>query len=126
MAFDGTDPCWVPTLPVSEKADWRLRVAQFGDGYSQRTLDGINALGRTWSVTFENRPDDVIQAMEAFLLAQQAKAFLYLDQPTGVTYRVFCDSWQVDWSLKRKVRGGTPIHYGTLSADFVKANGIGI
>ena len=35
--------------------EWRLRIAQFGDGYQQRTLDGINALDLKWSLTFDNR-----------------------------------------------------------------------
>ena len=121
--FNGSDPCWKPDLPVSRDNEWRLREAKFGDGYSQRTLDGINALNLKYSVTFENRPQDVIVAMVSYLGSLQGKAFPYLDEPVGNVVQVFCDSWHVDWTIKR----GTPkTYYGTLSAEFVKANGVTI
>lgn len=120
MAFDGTDPCWVPEVPVQREDSWRLRIAQFGDGYSQRTLDGINALDMTWSLQWENREQAVINAMVNYLVALKAHSFLYKDQQTGTTWSVFCDRWQVSWNLRRK----GPLYYGTLSAEFIKANGL--
>lgn len=120
MAFDGTDNCWLPDQPLSRDDEWRLRTAQFGDGYAQRTLDGINALNRKWTLTWALRDATVINAMVDFLVAQQAKAFDFKEDPTGAAYKVFCDSWRIDWELRR--RGG--IWYGTLSAEFVKANGV--
>lgn len=122
MAFDGSTTCWIPDVPVSRDDEWRLRQAAFGDGYAQRTLDGINALNMTWQVSFNNRAADIINDMVAFLTAQKAKAFLFLDQQTGVTYRVFCDKWNVSWPIRRP--GG--VYYGTLTAEFVKANGVGL
>jgi phage-related protein len=120
MAFDGTDNCWMPDVGASRDDEWRLRVAQFGDGYSQKTLDGINALDRKWSLTWGTREAANINAMVAFLEAEKASSFAFLEQQTGITYRVFCDSWKIDWGLRRP--GG--IWYGTLSAEFTKANGV--
>lgn len=122
--FNGTDPCWIPDIPVSRRQEWRLREANFGDGYSQRTLDGINALELSWSVTFENRDETVIAAMDAYLTAAHSGPFVFLDPQSGKTYSVFCDSWQIDWNLKRRPRGQPPITYGTLSAEFKRANGV--
>lgn len=122
MSFDGTDPCWLPDTPVGRDDEWRLRVAQYGDGYAQRTLEGINALDMTWKVTFTNREPAVLNAMLDFLVAEKASAFLFLEQQTGRTYKVFCDKWSVSWDIRR--RGG--VYYGTLSAEFVKANGVTI
>ncbi len=121
-AFDGTTACWLADIPVTRDDEWRLRQASFGDGYVQRTLDGINALNMTWHVTFANRTADIINAMVAFLTTNKAKAFVFLDQPTGITYEVFCDKWNVSWEIRRT--GG--LYYGTLAADFVKANGVGL
>lgn len=121
-SFDGSTACWIPDIPVGRDDEWRLRQAAFGDGYAQRTLDGINALNMTWTLQWMNRSAEVINDMVAFLTAQKAKAFLYLDKQTGVTYRVFCDKWNVNWSIRRP--GG--VYYGTLSAEFVKANGVGL
>lgn len=120
MMFDGTDPCWMPDVPVGRDDEWRLRQAAFGDGYAQRTLDGINALDTVWHVSFAGREAAVINAMVAFLIAEKASAFDYLEQQSGLTFKVFCDKWSVSWDIRR--RGG--IYYGSLVADFVKANGV--
>jgi phage-related protein len=122
MAFDGTDNCWMPDVPLARDDEWRLRIAQFGDGYQQRTLDGINALDRKWSLTWSLRSAADINAMVAFLEAEKASSFPYLEQPTGITWKVFCDAWRVDWELRRP--GG--IWHGTLSAEFIKANGVSV
>jgi phage-related protein len=124
MAFDGTDPCWVPDLPTTRKDEWRLRIAQFGDGYEQRTLDGINPLNQTWSLVWENREAAVLNAMVTYLYQVQAHSFLFAPFVGATTYRVFCDSWQTDWTLRRRPRGGSTVYYGTLSAEFRKANGV--
>ena len=124
MAFDGSDPAWCVAVPMHAQTDWRLRIAQFGDGYEQRTLDGINALDRKWSVHFEMKPASVIQAMDAYLAAELATAFPFRDPATGVVHNVFCDSWQVDWVKATVVNGVTTQLLGTLSAEFRKAYGV--
>lgn len=121
--FDGSDPCWVPDLPVTMDQEWRIREAAFGDGYAQRILDGINALNVKFNVSFDTRPADIIQAMLDYFVALQGAAFPFKDPATGVTYQVWCDSWRVDWSLKH---GNPKIYYGTLSAEFRKANGVAL
>ena len=128
MAFNGSDPCWIPDIPVSREDEWRLRVAQFGDGYAQRTLDGINALNRKWQVTFENREADVINAMVVYFETQKGSAFQFKEPQTGLLYEVWCDIWHVDWVLRRWDRTNPlapfPYYYGTLTAEFVRANGV--
>lgn len=119
MAFDGTNNCWIPDVPFSEIDEWRLRRAQFSDGYEQRTLDGINALNRSWNLSWVNRKSSIVNNMLAFLANKKAAAFTFHDVTTGIQWQVFCDKWQVDWGLRR--RGG--IYYGTLRAEFYKANG---
>jgi len=125
MAFDGTDYCWIPDEPIGREEDWRIDVAQFGDGYAQRILDGINALQQTWSVTFMNRHKDVLIEMLNFFVASKGNSFQFLEPATGVMYDVWCDKWHVDWNIRRK--GPTPlspIFYGTLTAEFKRAYGV--
>ena len=125
MAFTGDIPCWIPDIPVARDDEWRLRIAQFGDGYAQRTLDGINALNLKWSLTWEMREKPVLQAMVNYLVAQKANAFQFKEPQTGTMYNVFCDTWHIDWVLRRKGSSPvTPLYWGTLSAEFVKANGV--
>lgn len=122
MAFDVATPCWMPDVPYTQAEEWRLNIAQFGDGYQQRALDGINALKRTWSLTWTNREVAVVNAIIAYLGNVKAAAFNYYDPATGLTWKVFCDAWSVSWGVRRP--GG--IYYGTITAEFVKANGAAI
>lgn len=117
---------WCPTPPLTENPVWRMQVAQFGDGYQQRMLDGINALDNTFNVSFENRTQSVINDMQAYLIAQKSRAFNFKHPVTQLIYAVFCNEWNVEWSLVRWDAAGRRTVYGTLSADFIKANGVGI
>ena len=126
-SFDGTTPCWIPDEPVGRDNDVRVRVAKFGDGYAQRTLDGINALDIRWSLTWENRENTVINAMVDYLIARKGNSFLYREQQSGQVHQVWCDSWRVSWTIRRRHFTGpisTPLYYGTLTAEFVKAYGV--
>jgi len=123
MSFDGSTPCWIPDIPITTEREWRLRIAQFGDGYQQRMLDGINALDLKWSLTFDMRPTDVLLDMDAYLQANKANAFPFKEPPSGIVYQVYCDAWQLQWGPSRRLNGAT-VYYGTLAAEFVKANGV--
>jgi len=125
MAFDGTINCWVPDIPVSRDEKQRVRIAQFGDGYAQRTLDGINSLQTSWDVVFEKREKSIIVAMITYLANQKGNSFQFKEPVTGVMYDVNCDEWRVDWDVRRK--GPSPVNpyfWGTLSATFTRAYGI--
>lgn len=127
MYFDGSDACWIPAVPYGIDQEWRLRIAQFGDGYSQRILDGINALNLTFNLQFPNRPQTKILDMDAYLTSMKAAAFPFTDPVTEKTYSVFCDKWSISWDVRRKVRDPVTLnyeYYGTLTAEFVRANGI--
>jgi phage-related protein len=45
----------------------KVQVAQFGDGYSQRSAIGINNTSETWSVTWKNRPSKECDNIIGFL-----------------------------------------------------------
>jgi phage-related protein len=127
MSFDGSVPCWIPDRPLGRADEVRLKVAEFGDGYRQRTLDGINALNMRWSLSWQNRENAVINAMVAYLIARKGNSFLFREQQTGTVHQVWCDSWNVSWDIRRRRFAGsisTPLYYGTLTAEFVKAYGV--
>jgi phage-related protein len=126
MAFDGTDPAWCLALPLTRTSTQRLKVAQFGDGYQQRMLDGINSLTRKWSVSAEMKPASVIAAMDDYLAGQRGRAFPFRDPASGKTFQVFCDEWEIEWRKTNVVNGAVTALYGTLSAEFSKANGVTI
>jgi phage-related protein len=118
--FDGSVPCWIPDIPNQRDDELRIRTAQFGDGYAQRVADGINYLNQTWSLTWEMREAADVNAMVNYIAAARGNAFSFKEQPTGVIYQVWCDTWHVEWMLRRK----GPLYWGTLSAEFRRAYGI--
>lgn len=101
-----------------------MNVAQYGDGYQQRSLDGINALDVTYSLSFDTRRQQDIDAMEAYLIAQKSKAFPFKHPVSGAIINVFCNEWEVNWELVQWDGRGVRTVYGTLTADFIKANGV--
>jgi phage-related protein len=113
---------WCPAIPLDEENEWRLQIAKFGDGYEQRALDGINALTRTWSVTYEYQDQATIQAMHAYLVANKANAFPFLDRGSGATVLVFADKWSITWQMVKRSDAGIS-RWGSLKADFRLANG---
>jgi phage-related protein len=120
MAFDGTSGnCWAPTWPVQVNREPRLHVAKFGDGYEQRTLDGINSMSTTWSLKWDMRPRAIAQAMDAYLVGLAGAAFNFLDPQTETVVKVFCDKWQLDWEYQ-----GKKDEYATVTAEFRTANGV--
>jgi phage-related protein len=126
MAFDGSTNCWWPALPVTVKRKPRLNIAQFGDGYEQRQVDGINTMVSTWDLKFVTKPDVVLVEMDLFLQNRKGAAFPFKDPVTGGVVMVFCDDWSIEWTFRRYPVNGPRISYGTLSATFRRAYGVGL
>lgn len=124
MADDFT--VWCPTVPLQVTKEWRMNVAQYGDGYQQRQLDGINALNETYSVSYENRPQPVIEAMNAYLVGKKSALFQFRHPVSGLLINVFCDTWDIEWGMVQWDARGIRTVYGTLTADFQKAYGVGV
>lgn len=116
MAFDGTDKCWRPASAFQVDYTPRIQKALFGDGYQQRAIDGINSLGRSWSLTFQER-DTVLRAMVNYLAALKGASFDFLEPESGEMVSVFCDKWSVSWALKNWSLAGTG--QGNYSRQFV-------
>jgi phage-related protein len=76
--------------------------AQYGDGYMQEVMDGLNAYLRVWTVTWENVNTEVttkptLKQLDDFFRANAGLRFLWT-QPTpceGEGAKVFrCKTWQ--------------------------------
>jgi len=125
--FDGTTPCWIPDVPIAREEKVRVRTSQFGDGYQQRTLDGINAVDTKFSLQWVNRKSDVIKSMTDYWVARKGESFNFMEQQTGQMWRVICDNWRVSWDIRRRHFTGfvsTPLYYGTVSAEFTRLYGV--
>lgn len=82
------------------KARHRVLVAEFGDGYSQRVLDGINSKNEEFSVSFTNRSASSINLLAKYLDSKAGKNFTFtvtdLDGDTNL--KVICDSYDITYT----------------------------
>ncbi|HLP30989.1 MAG TPA: phage tail protein, partial [Geothrix sp.] len=69
---------WTPDWAPQGSHQPRVRSVNFGDGYQQDQVDGLNADLPTWEVIFSNRTKAEADAIEAFLRARGgADRFLF-------------------------------------------------
>jgi phage-related protein len=78
---------------TSEDVSNKVRTAQFGDGYAQRVLDGINTKKRVWSVTFA-LPKASMDIISDFLDARKGTESFIWVPPYGSTGKWICASWR--------------------------------
>ena len=104
-----------PDKQLTRKNTPRTFTVQFGDGYSQRVINGINNLKQEMSVSFKTRPKAEIDDLVAFFesLGGVTKfRFDLADSNAGSsteTIKVICTSWTQKWEYD---------DYYTLDADF--------
>ena len=84
-----------PTTSASGNSEARVLRANFGDGYSQRVADGINAVRQTYEVTWEGLDRTDAQTVDTFLRNRGGhEAFLWT-APGGTLKAWTCERWRV-------------------------------
>lgn len=63
----------------------RTLQADFGDGYGQTALDGINTSMEEWRLSFKDYPEAEIQTLTDFLDARQSNEHFLWTPPGEVT-----------------------------------------
>jgi phage-related protein len=99
---------WVPSVNFRKQNKARVLTAAFGDGYSQRSSDGINNINMEWQLSFINQPLAIADAIEIFLRtagiggnnSQYAGVQYFLWTPIGevTQYKVVCDTYDIDYT----------------------------
>ena len=89
---------WSPQTANKTKTP-RVRVAPFGDGYAQRTADGINNKPQEWSLTFV-KDEDTIDAVDDFLDTQGSETAFDWTAPDGTVGRWICESWSTSYNAE--------------------------
>ena len=101
MSFNTFSPAKAPTADqFQQMMTPRLLTADFGDGYKQTTLDGINSVPYSLSVVWMNIPKSDAASIEAFLFSNAGVPFWYT--PPGWTSAAL---W--DWSNYQRTQGAT-------------------
>ena len=93
MPLDVFVPPIGPSTPSGKNVTPRKKEAQFGDGYSQRGGDGLNALPQTfqaqWQSLHSNQADDI----EAFFGVHTSTPFLWTLPLEAVQRKWIALSW---------------------------------
>jgi len=85
---------WTPDWAYTGQHKPRVFATQFGDGYVQRLINGINTDLRTWNLSFSVRTLVEINAIEAFLVSMQgATAFYFPLAGLSGQALVICPQW---------------------------------
>lgn len=96
---------WTPDYGASAEVESRVRVAGFGEGYSQRVVDGINSQVKTWDLRFSLRSTAESDAIWSFLKTQgKATSFNWTD-PDGDALVWVCERFK----RSRESYGSSPI-----------------
>lgn len=100
-----------PDYRAKEKPEIRMLQARQGDGYQQRTPDGINNVRRRWPGLTWERPEDDARVVYDFLFTHAASgaAFWWTPPDVSMPVKVWCLAVERDFPS-----------YGTtkVSADF--------
>jgi len=111
---------FIPSSGFQNPVKTSIFAAQFGDGYSQRTPNGINNISREWSLNWVNRPyahcEDILDFFEA---RKGSEAFLWTPPKNivsgvvtdGTQYSVYCPEWSIQHNN---------VIAATISAKFIQ------
>lgn len=93
---------WIPSYAPSITSEPKVDVIEFGDGYEQRTPQGISNALLSISLNFEKRNEAEAEAIAHFLHARGAKeAFAFLPPSPYASMKKFvCKSWDVSLNFQ--------------------------
>lgn len=109
-----TMPGEVTVSPGSSiETEFKIKMAEFGDGYIQRSGDGINSVRDTYNIMIENLRTEEADAIIAFLKARKGyEAFWWTAPRESAPRQWFCKD-----KIKRSHVGG---NVDTLSVVFIE------
>lgn len=109
MALNAPIFSWCPSYEPVQTKQTRIIEARFGDGYSQRSRDGLNSVSRVWKLQWITE-EAIAEAIDDFLTSRgNVEPFYYID-PTGRFSGLYvCETWD-----KRQIG---PVDYG-VTAEF--------
>lgn len=84
---------WIPDWNAQSNVAANVARVQFGDGYVQRQTKGMNPITRSWNLTFNNRSDALIDAIEEFLEERYGVVAFTWTPPGGVQSKWTAATW---------------------------------
>lgn len=84
---------WIPDQGPTRTSKADVNKAKFGEGYSQRSANGINSISEVWELTFTLRTRADVADMGAFLKANKGVSNFDFAAPDGIDAKFTCDTW---------------------------------
>lgn len=103
---------WPPLRAAAGESTFRVRAAQFGDGYRQLAADGINNRTQSWQLSFAGK-EARIAPIKAFLDARKGAERFHWTPPLEQAPRLFTAG---GYSVQAQGKG-----LYTLSVTFTEA-----
>lgn len=114
MAITTFTPAIAPSPGTGEEIELKLLSAQFGDGYTQTTRDGLNhirkSLSLSWDLLTPSQADAILNVMRAY---GGDTPFLYTPSDEATPVQWVCKKWSF-----RRNGGGMRSVSLTFEADF--------
>lgn len=87
---------WIPSYNSNFDSSPKVKVIKFGDGYEQRSRDGINSVLIILDLLFDGRDINEATAIEHFLFTREsAESFLFTPPAPYIKKKKFvCRNWQ--------------------------------
>tara|TARA_B100001059_G_scaffold236786_1_gene290346 strand:- start:10 stop:351 length:342 start_codon:yes stop_codon:yes gene_type:complete len=87
-------PNIAPDYGASKTSKPKTRISEFGSGYSQRAVFGINQDPKVWSLSWQNRSATDANTIENFLEARKGVDTFDWSPPDETnSYKWICRSW---------------------------------
>lgn len=89
-----TFPAYKPVYSANKTSQPKTRRVQFGDGYEQRLLYGLNQDPKEWRLTFDVSDTDA-DVIETFLSARasDSASFDWTPPDSATSYKWVCPDW---------------------------------
>lgn len=107
------NPVVAPSLNSAREVDWRVFEAEFGNGYVQRSQDGVNPRRDTWNLVWENLSKTEADAIENFFIGTKCTEPFWWTSPRDSAAK----KWVVKPKWKRRTVAGDT---DTIEAIFVQ------
>ena len=87
-------PAITPSYGAQEASSPSVRTVQFGDGYEQRVVYGINQDAKLWQLVWRNIPKTDADTISTFLEARAGKeSFNWTPPGSSTSYKWICSGW---------------------------------
>jgi Enterobacteria phage tail tip protein M len=84
---------WTPHYDTQLIEEPRVLSAKLGDGYEQRSLDGLNAIPQKWTVPFKSIKHVDAAAIVVFLQGKAGVTSFTWTPPEYPEIKVICRKW---------------------------------